>query len=111
MNKISDIEAHIADLQPLVERKDLALKLENNREFQALILKEFCEVECARFARESGNPALSSENRADALLLAQAAGHLRRWLSMVVQMGRRAEHEIGQAKEAIDEMRQEGVRE
>jgi hypothetical protein len=109
MSDIANIEAHIADMQSLVDRKDLAMRLEQNRDFKKLILEGFIEVECARFARQSGNPALSAENRADALALAQSAGHLQRYLSMVVQMGFEAEKQIKQGKEAIDEMRQEGA--
>lgn len=108
MNASENIEQQIAELQELVERKDLALKLEKNRDFKKLILDGFCETECARFARNSGDPSISPENRADSLAMAQAAGHLRRYLSLCVMQGFRAEDEIRQAKEALEELRLEG---
>lgn len=108
MTASENIEQQIAGLQELVERKELALKLEKNRDFKKLILDGFCETECARFARNSGDPSLSQEDRADSLAMAQAAGHLRRYLSLCVTQGFRAEHEIHQAKEALAELRAEG---
>lgn len=108
MTETEHIQQQIADLQELVERKDLALKLEKSREFKKLILEIFCEKECARFVRNSGDPSISPENRADALAMAQASGHLRRFLSLCVMQGYRAEHEIAQAKQALEELRAEG---
>jgi hypothetical protein len=108
MSEIANIEAQITDLQELVEKKDLALKLENNREFKKLILDGFCEADCARFARNSGDPAIPKDQREDSLFMAQAAGHLRRWLSITVRMGLRAEDEIQQHQATIEEIRVEG---
>lgn len=108
MTEIENIQSQIKDLKELVATKDLALKLEKNADFQKLILDEFCEKECARFARMSGDPALSKENREDALALAQAAGHLRRWLSKTVTMGLQAEGDIVDAEETIVELMTEG---
>lgn len=109
MSTVTQIEQHIEQLQELVERRDLALKLEKNREFRKLILEEFCVNECARYAQNSANPALKADERADSLAIAQAAGHLRRFLSIVVKMGNQAEAEIGSAKEELDEVRKEEV--
>ena len=41
MSEIETIQQQIDELQELVERKDLALKLEKNREFKKLILEIF----------------------------------------------------------------------
>jgi len=108
MSDIANLEVQITELQEAVEKKDLAFKLEKNPEFKKLILDGFCEKECARFARNSGDPSIPKEMREDSLAMAQAAGHLRRWLSVTVRMGLRAEEEIRQAREAITEMHQEG---
>jgi hypothetical protein len=91
-----------------VDRKNLALALEKNREFKKLILEEFCEKECARFVRMSTDPGLSPENRADALAMAQAPGFLRRWLSVVVRHGIDAESRIVDAKTEIENIRADG---
>lgn len=108
MSETENIQAHIADLKEVVERRDLALKLEKNPDFVKLILDGFCEKECARFARNSGDPAIPKDQREDSLAMAQAAGHLRRYLSFCVRIGNQAENEIKQAEETLDELRSEG---
>ncbi|UKL14815.1 hypothetical protein C121_82 [Stenotrophomonas phage C121] len=55
-------------------------KLMSNREFKSVILDTFCVTECARYAQISGNQLLSESARADALSIAQAAGHLKTFL-------------------------------
>ena len=85
----------------------MALKLSRNPEFKQLILQEFCINECARYAQSSGDPALNAEQRADALALAQSAGHLRRWLSVIVTMGNNAERAMPELDDAIEQARQE----
>ena len=109
MNTVTELEQQAKDLKEIIDRRDLALKLEKNREFRKLILEDFCTTECARYVQLSADPALSTENRADALALAQAAGHLRRFLSVVVRMGNQAEHELAQVNESLEEARREEV--
>ena len=106
---VEELEQHIKHLQERVEIRDMALKLETNREFRKVILDEFCTTECARYAQASADPMLSAEQRADALALAQAAVHLRRYLSVILQMGNRANADIVEAQEAIAEARRENV--
>jgi len=105
--EIDALEDQLKDAKTLVKRRDAAVRLASNRDFKSLILDEFCVQECARYAQNSANPALNASDRADSLAIAQAAGHLRRYLSVVVQMGAVAEKEIGQIEEAIDEARSE----
>lgn len=106
---VEELQAHIERLKELVEQRDMALKLEKNRDFKKLILDTFCVTECARFAQNSADPRLPANERADALALAQAAGYLRRFLSVVVQMGNRAAADIKEAEEAIAEAHKENV--
>lgn len=106
---IEELEAHIKQLQKRVDLRDMALKLESNRDFKKLILEDFCVAECARYAQASADPQLNADQRADALALAQASGHLRRYLSVIVQMGNRAAADIVEAQEAIAEARRENV--
>jgi hypothetical protein len=109
MSEVLALEKQLQTAKQLAARRDMALKLSDNREFKQLILKDFCVEECARYAQSSADPALTTEQRADALALAQAAGHLRRFLSVVVQMGNTANNEIPQIEVAIEELRQEGA--
>lgn len=109
MSEVLALEKQLQTAKQLAARREMALKLSDNREFKQLILKDFCVEECARYAQSSADPALTAEQRADALALAQAAGHLRRFLSVVVQMGNTAKNEIPQIEVAIEELRQEGA--
>ena len=111
MNAMSDIaalEEQAVERQKYVENRRIAQRLFSNRDFKKLILEEFCVNECARYAQNSANPALGPDERADSLAIAQAAGHLRRFLSVTIQMGNQAEVEIRQINEAIEEIRAEG---
>jgi len=109
MSEVSDAieraEKEIKDAKVLAERRAMALKLSSNREFRKLILEEFMIQECARYTHMSGSPQLSPEQRADALNIAQAAGHLKRFLSVVVQMGEHAERTLPKQEEDLDELR------
>lgn len=107
MSELTALTKQQEDAKGLMDRRDLALKLYGNADFKQLILKEFCVEECARYVHTSADPSLKPENRADALALAQAAGHLRRWLSVVVQMGNQAESQMQSLDQAIEEARAE----
>lgn len=107
MSSILELEQHRDKLKAVVELRDLAIKLSKNRDFRKLILEEFCEKECARYAQNSANPQFSDSERADSMAIAQAAGHLKRWLSVTVQMGNQAEREILDTDAALEEARLE----
>lgn len=102
---VEQVTNHIAKLKKQVEIRDLALKIADNPLFKKLILEEFCVNECARYAQQSADFALSDKERADALAFAQAPGHLRRWLSVQIRMGDTAESEIAQHEDYLVELR------
>ncbi|MFP3645136.1 hypothetical protein [Paraburkholderia sp. SIMBA_054] len=105
--EVQQLEAQLSQAKQVAAEKQMALKLSTNREFRQLILDEFCVKECARYAQLSADPSLPANERADSLALAQAAGHLRRWLSVKIQMGNVAEREIAEVEAAIEEARAE----
>lgn len=94
MPAMTEFERQLEAAKAAVERRDAAVRLYKNRDFKKLILDYFMVEECARYARQSADPALPPENRADALNLAQAAGHLKRFLHVVTTMGDQAAREI-----------------
>lgn len=104
---VHELEKQKKDLEKALEERELALKLYKNPEFKKLILDTFCTKECARYAQESADPALSPEQRADALAMAQAAGHLRRFLSVKVTLGNQAERLMPELDLNLVEARQE----
>lgn len=107
MSEVSALERQLADSKELIERRETALKLYKNPEFKKLILDEFCGTECARYAQCSADPALGDRERADSLAIAQAAGHLRRFLSVCVAMGNQADRNLPELEQAIHEARVE----
>jgi hypothetical protein len=109
MSTIAELESGLANAQAVVDQRDRMLKLQNNRDFRALIMDGFCKEECARFTAISTDPDLSPEARADALGSAQAAGYLRRWMAALVTMGNVAERDAKDHREALDEARAEEV--
>lgn len=99
------LEQQLEDMKKAVRLRDLAIKLSENKVFKELILQEFCVNESARYAHTSADPSLDANSRADALALAQAGGHLRRWLSVTTRMGNHAEGQLQELEQAITESR------
>jgi hypothetical protein len=104
---VNGLENQLENAKTLLERRNMALKLSSNREFRKLVLEGFCEKECARLVCESADPALGLQERADALAMAQAGGHLRRYLSACFQMGAVAERDIPEIEDALAQARAE----
>lgn len=94
MSQVQKLERQLEDSKKLVEVRDLVLKLSQNREFKKVIHDLFMVQEAARMVGLSADPSLQPAERADALAMAQAAGHLKRWLSVQVQMGNVAERDL-----------------
>ena len=107
MSDVMALEKQLNNAKKLVENRELALKLSEIPEFRKLILEEFCVNECARYAQLSAEPGLSPVERADALALAQAAGHLRRFLSVTIQQGFVASNSMQDLEDEIEAARQE----
>ena len=107
MSDVQALEYQLAGTKELIEQRDRALRLSQNADFRALILDTFCVKECARYAQASADPALKENERADSLAMSQAAGHLRRFLSVTMQMGNQAESQRVDLEEAIAAARAE----
>lgn len=107
MSDLLALEQQLEGHKKLVEFRDMAIKLSSNVEFRKLILEEFMVQECARYTHTSADPALDARSQADALAIAQSAGHLKRYLSVVVQMGNVAANSMSELQETIELARAE----
>lgn len=105
---IEELNQQRQENEVIVNRRNMAMRLAVNPDFKKLILQEFCVEECARYAQLSQDPSLTQAQQIDALNIAQAAGHLRRWLQVVNQMGLKAIHDNEALDQFIAESRQEG---
>lgn len=105
MSDIQALERDIANNEALADHRKLALKLSENFEFRKLFHEEYFVTEAARLVQLSSDPALTKEQQADALEMAKATGHTRRYLSMIIQMGYVAERELPDQRAALEELR------
>lgn len=105
--QIEELEQQHSDAKVLIERRQRAMRLASNPDFKKLIMEGFCRDDAARYAQASGDPSLDVDERADALNMAQASGHLKRFLSVTIQMGAHAERTMPDLDEAIAEARSE----
>lgn len=103
--QIEALEIQLKASKDHAELGDAVLRLQKNRDFRKVINEQFMVTECARYAQISADPALSEADRANALALAQAAGHLKRFLSVMVQMSNHANSQIPEIEQALDELR------
>lgn len=98
---VEGLEAQLKEAKQRVKNKDLAIKLEKIPEFRDLIIEGYMKSEVVRNCEISGDIALSPAQRADALAMAQAGGHLNRFLSAQIGMGTAAEREIVSLEEDL----------
>lgn len=99
------LQYEIDGLKKAIELRDKILKLADNPEFKSVIREEFCVNTCATYAQESADPVLTENQRKDALGMAQAAGHLRRWLSISIQQGNTAASSLEEYESELVEAR------
>ena len=105
--RLDQIEQHLTKQKEKVALGDKIAKLVKTPLFREVIVDTFSTQECARYAQESADPMLTAEQRADALAMAQAAGHLRRWLAIQLQMSELAARDIPEIEEEITRVRQD----
>lgn len=107
MSELMQLEEQLRQTKEVAEFGELARKLYENHEFRKVIIDGFMLRECARYVQISCDPNLKSNEREDALAIAQAAGHLKRFLSVTVQMGDVAKDTIRDIEAGIERARQE----
>lgn len=106
--QIIQAEQRIEELNKITELGDRIMRLQNNADFVKVINEEFLLNEAARFVQLSEDPSLKPDQQQDALRIAQATGHLKRWISIQIRMANTADNEIVQLNELLDQLRAEG---
>lgn len=107
MQNIRQLEAYIEGQKEVAAFADAVVRLQDNPDFRLVINEGFMLHQAARYAQESGDPALQPHQRQDALNMAQASGHLKRFLSVSVVMGNDADQSILNAQQQLEELRAE----
>lgn len=104
---VEQLESQREVMKKAVELRQSVQRLTKNADFRKVIAEQFMEKECARYVHASADPALPEKNQKDALAIAQAGGHLKRYLSVLIQMGNAAENEIASIDDALNDARAE----
>lgn len=107
-NEMTEIELSIEEAQLLVDRKNQVDKLFSNREFKKAIVEGYFEKEAARLVALSGN-SNAAQHRPEIFLEIQAISKLREYLQAVVAMGRAAERDLAELREAREELNGEAA--
>lgn len=106
---IAQLEARKEELKQLAELSAVHERLVQNPDFRELILNRFMKLDCARYAQESADPLLTPAQRADALAMAQAAGHLKRYLHITHLLSTSVMNDVNDIDDEIQRMRAEGA--
>lgn len=106
---IAQLEEQRDHNKRIAEQGEAHDRLMKNRDFRKIILEGFMVEQAARYVQESADPALTDRQRADALGIAQASGHLKRYLQIQRLIQDQAADRVVACDAAIEEMRQEGA--
>lgn len=102
---VEQLERQLVDTKAQVEMGNAVARLLKNPDYRKVIEDGFMLHECARYVQQSANPAIDERGRADALAIAQASGHLKRYLSVTLQIANQCENSIPDIESAIEEAR------
>ena len=103
--RIASLERQVLGEKEAQARMEAVQRLCKNKDFKKIILQDFCVTDCARYACESADPLLNEAQRADALAMAQAAGHLKRYLDLADRFGMYSGERIIDLQNEIDGLR------
>ena len=107
MSEVAQLEKQLEDAKELSRRREMALRLAENRDFRELILDEYLVREAARCIQAAGDDKLTPQVRLDMVDMGKATGYLKRFLHAITTMGGTAENDIVPLEEAIAEARLE----
>ncbi len=99
---LDELHQQKEDCQQAIERMNKLQRLQTNPDFEELILEGFCEKECARYARLSGDPEIPESVRLASGNACKASGVLMRYIQTILMKGQLAEQEIKEVEEAIN---------
>lgn len=108
MSEIAEIQQQLDNAKEVVEQKNKIERLMRNHDFKDLIVDGFMRDESARLVGLSADPSLDAKDQRDCLSMAQAGGHLKRYVNVMIQQGYTAEREIPNIEAALEEMRNDG---
>lgn len=106
--RVTSLHQQLEAAKVLADRGQSLRRLLSNRDFRKIILEGFLRDDAARLVQESVDMSLTEFDRANALALAQASGHLKQFLLVVEQRAEKAEGDILDLTGELDSERAEG---
>lgn len=103
--QISGLEHQLAEAKKFVAHSAKVEQFTSSKLFKEIIEEAYFTQAASRFVHQSADPMLDDKQRADALNMAQAAGHFKRWIIAQEKLGETAESSIQQLEEQIDYLR------
>lgn len=107
---IQDTERQIETAGEIVARREMALRLSENRDFRKLFIEGWLLVDAARLVQMSTDTRLPADIRESALEEAKATGYMKRFLSDIVQIGWTQEQKLPELHSLLAELRAEDLR-
>lgn len=104
-NVLAGLEHQLAEAKKRIEFASKVHTFTATSLFQEVMVEGYFKNVAAGFVCESADPTLSAEQRADALNMAQAPGHLKRWLHTLFKFDEVDKDSIAQLEEQIDMVR------
>ena len=107
--QINNVERTIADAKKQIKRMEALQRLENNPDFQEIIMDGFLEDHAVRQVLLRGNPSIrSSEQALDSVdLQISAIGGLKQFFTGIFTMGQEALASLQADEETLEELNKE----
>lgn len=106
-NEIQQVEVSLEAAQDMVAFGDALLRLEQNRDFQRVILDGYFRDEAARLVMLTGAPNINDASRANVHASIRGVAELRQYLIAKRAMADVARKEVEDYQDALVEMRAE----
>lgn len=107
MAEVAELEYQKEGYNRAIKRMEQVKRLLVNPDFKTFIMEGFCLNDAARYVQEAGDPLMPKENREDALNMAMASGHLKRFIAFTLRFGETAQRGMEELDSEIELARQE----
>lgn len=108
MSDLTELQEHLAHLKKQVELKNQVQRLLGNADFQAVIMKGFCEDEMRRQMGLAVCDRLPADVRELCNQLAKSSAALDNYLDTSIRIGTSAEDDIEEVETQIQELQMKG---
>jgi hypothetical protein len=98
------VDRTMRDLREIADRREQALRLLANRDFQSLLMRFYCVEEAARMAQMGGMLGISKDDQQGAIEMAKATGHFKRFMDVTLRQGEQALNQLASYNQEYNEL-------